>query len=169
MIPTERIQRLLDPAYSAGLADASEEALRAKKTECAEAENAVSYLRRLAQARLEILEAERERRASGGSVEDLIRDLPRILGGDAGRSGAANTRVASTAAPALELHWPDGRESLVDDATLANLPVLSDVDLDQVFTRLADFERECSTLRRGLHGVIDGIEAQLVARQVPGA
>lgn len=169
MIPTERIQRLLDPAYSAGLADSTDDALRAKKAECAEAENAVSYLRRLAQARLEILGAERERRARGGSVEDLVRDLPRILSGDAGRSGALNTRVASTAEPALRLEWPDGRESLVDDATLANLPVLSDADLDDAFARLTDFERELSTLRRGLHGVIDGIEAQLVTRQVPGA
>jgi hypothetical protein len=169
VIPTERIQRLLDPAYSAGLPAASDEELRAKKSECAEAENAVSYLRRLAQARLEILGAERERRASGGSVEDLIRDLPRILGGEAGRSGALNTRVTPTAAPALELHWPDGRESLVDDATLVNLPVLSDVDLEQAYARIADFERELSTMRRGLHGVIDGIEAQLVTRQLPGS
>ncbi|MFM8971084.1 MAG: hypothetical protein ACKOOG_00270 [Actinomycetota bacterium] len=169
MIPTERIERLLDPAYSVGLADASDEVLRAKKVECAEAENAVSFLRRLAQARLEILGAERERRANGGTVGDLVRDLPRILGGDAGRSAAANTRVASTAAPALELHWTDGRESLVDDATLANLPVLTDAGLDEAYARLGEFERELSTMRRGLHGVIDGIEAQLLARQVPGA
>lgn len=169
MIPTERIQRLLDPAYSAGLATASEPDLRAKKAECSDAENAVSYLRRLAQARLEILDAESERRASGGSVEDLVRDLPRILSGEAGRSGALHTRVTPTEAPALELRWPDGRESLVDDATLVNLPVLSDAELARARARIADFERELSTMRRGLHGVIDGIEAQLVARQVPGA
>ena len=70
---------------------------------------------------------------------------------------------------ALELHWPDGRESLVDDATLVNLPVLSDADLEQAYARIADFERELSTMRRGLHGVIDGIEAQLVTRQLPGS
>ena len=143
--------------------------LRTKKAECAEAENAVSFLRRLAQARLEILEAERERRASGGTVEDLVRDLPRILSGEAGRSGALNTRVSPTEAPALELHWPDGRESLVDDGTLANLPVISDGDLDRALTRLGEFERELSTMRRGLHGVIDGLEQELVARQVAGA
>ena len=37
--------------------------------ECAEAELALSYFRRLAQARIEILEAERARRERGGSVE----------------------------------------------------------------------------------------------------
>ena len=47
--------------------------------ECAEAELALSYFRRLAQARMEILEAERARRERGGSVGDLVADLPRIL------------------------------------------------------------------------------------------
>ena len=40
-----------------------------------------------------------------------------------------------------------GRDtSLVDDATLVNLPVLSDADLEQAYARIADFERELSVV-----------------------
>jgi hypothetical protein len=57
VIPTERIQRLLDPAFVATLDARTVDELRAMKTECNEVENALSYRRRLAQARIEILEA----------------------------------------------------------------------------------------------------------------
>src|SRR3954469_24930621 len=54
-------QRLIDPAFAAALDARSLEELRAMKSECNDVENALSYRRRLAQARIEILEAEDER------------------------------------------------------------------------------------------------------------
>jgi hypothetical protein len=137
--------------------------------EAADAELALSYFRRLAQARTEILEAERDRRESGGSVGDLVADLPRILSADAGRSSAANTRGgAATDEPTIELHWPDGRENLVVDNTLAHLPT---IDLDELATTiqaLHDFERELSDLRTQMHHVIDAIDRVIVSRKVAG-
>ena len=47
--------------------------------------------------------------------------------------------------------------------------VISDADLERTLPRLGEFERELSTMRRGLHGVIDALEQELVARQVAGA
>ena len=138
------------------------------KAECNEVENALSYRRRLAQARIEILEAEHERRERGGTVEDLVKDLPRILSGESGRSSITDTRVAPPDAPALELHWPDGREQLIADTTLANLPVLPDDELESTLEQLRAFERELSDLRRAMHGVIDTIEREIAARQVAG-
>lgn len=134
------------------------------KQECGEVETSVSYLRRLAQARIEILEAEQRRRTSGGSVEDLIADLPRILSSGSARSAAPQSRVAAPDVPILDLRWPDGREQLVADETLANLPVLSDAELGETLERLQGFERDLSGLRRQLHGVIDGIEREIAAR-----
>lgn len=134
------------------------------KQECAEVETSVSYLRRLAQARIEILEAEQRRRSSGGSVEDLIADLPRILGAGSSRSAAPQSRVAAPDVPILDLRWPDGREQLVADETLANLPVLSDDELGQTLERLQEFEHDLSSLRRQLHTVIDGIEREIATR-----
>src|SRR5207244_11375124 len=49
------------------------------KAECTELETEVSFVRRLAQGRIDILDAERDRRASGGSLEDLIGSLSKIL------------------------------------------------------------------------------------------
>lgn len=167
MIPTERIQRLTDPAYVSALDARSLDELRDMKLECNEIENALSYLRRLAQARIEILKAESERRARGGSVEDLVKDLPRILSEESGRSTFTDTRVPQPDAT-IELHWPDGRETLVQDTTLANLPVLPDEELTSTLASLGDFENELSGLRRDMHGVIDALEQEIAARQVAG-
>jgi hypothetical protein len=168
VIPTERIQRLVAPAFVAALDTRSLDDLRAMKAECNDIENALSYRRRLAQARIEILEAEHDRRERGGTVEDLVRNLPTILSGESGRSSITDTRVPPPDAPALELHWPDGREQLIADTTLANLPVITAEELETTLERLRAFERELSDLRRQMHGVIDTVEREIAARQVAG-
>lgn len=164
----ERIQRLIDPAFVAALDGRSLDDLRSMKAECNDVENALSYSRRLAQARIEILEAEHERRATGGTVEDLVKNLPKILSGESGRSSITDTRLAPPDAPALELHWPDGREQLVADTTLANLPVIPQPELDSTLERLRAFERELSDLRREIHEVIDTVEREIAQRQIAG-
>jgi hypothetical protein len=137
--------------------------------EAAEAELALSYYRRLAQARVEILEAERERRESGGSVGDMVADLPRILSAEGGRSTIANTRGSpATDPPTIELHWPDHREELVVDATLAHLPTMDLDELVHTIESLHEFERELSDLRTEMHHVIDAIDRVIVDRRVAG-
>jgi hypothetical protein len=168
VFPTERIQRLTDPGYVSGLDTRSLDELRDMKAECNDVENALSYLRRLAQARIEILKAESERRARGGSVEDLVKDLPRILSAESGRSTFTDTRVPPPDATTIELRWPDGREQLVEDTTLANLPVLAAEELESTLAKLREFENELSGLRRDMHGVIDALEREIAARQVAG-
>jgi hypothetical protein len=168
VIPTERIKRLVDPAYVAKLDTRSLDDLHEMNAECNQIENALSFDRRLAQGRIEILEAEQERRARGGSVEDLVKDLPRILSGESGRSSITDTRVPPPDTPALELHWPDGREELIADTTLAHLPVLPADELDSTLERLRAFERELSDLRHAMHGVIGVIEREIATRQVAG-
>ena len=97
LIATERVQRLLEPGYATGLDTKSLDDLRSMHEECTQAELALSYYRRLAQARMEILEAELARRRSGGSVGDLVADLPRILSAESGRSTVTTTRGAAEA------------------------------------------------------------------------
>ena len=168
MITTERVLRLLEPEYVSDLTPRSLDELRAMHDECAQAELALSYYRRLAQARIEILEAEEARRASGGSVEELIADLPNILGAES-RSTIATTRGAPAAdSPTMELHWPDGREQLVVDTTLAHLPTISAAELTDTIAALRTFEGELSDLRGQLHLVIDAIDRVLADRRVSG-
>jgi hypothetical protein len=160
---TQRIQHLVSPEFSAGLGDRDIAALRSMRVECGAVEHAVSYTRRLAQGRFEILSAEQSRRESGGSVGDLIADLPRILGEERGRSDAPHSRVSATDEPIIELDWgPQGR--LIADDSLANLDGLTDSDLATSVAALAAFERELSEYRHELHLVLDAIEHEIATR-----
>jgi hypothetical protein len=161
-----RIDLVLAPEYLAGLEDKSLDDVRALKEECTDIETQVSYVRRLAQARMEILRAEQERRASGGSVADLVAALPNILADAGPRGNPATSRLTRHLAPALDLEWAGGRASLIADDTLANLPTLSDEELRDALDGLADLERDVSARRHELHGVIDLIEVDLARRQV---
>jgi len=166
---TERVQRLLEPAYIDGIDARDLDELHAMHAECAEAELALPYFRRLAQARMEILEAERARRERGGTVGDLVADLPRILSAESGRSTITSSRGAPAAdPPAIELEWPDHRERLVVDNTLAKLPGLSLDELAATISELHEFERELSDLRTQLHHVIDALDRVIVDRRVAG-
>ena len=143
--------------------------MRAFKVEAAAVENAVSYYRRLAQARIEILEAESSRRARGGSISELIDALPMILGGETIRSSASDSRLVEPDLEFVELSWADGREQLVlGDESLASLPALSDDELGSILERLAAFERELSDDRRRLHDVIDVADQALAVRAASG-
>ena len=61
-----RIDVVLGPEYLEGLEDRDIDDVRAMHEQCLEIETEVSYVRRLAQARMEILRAEQDRRARGG-------------------------------------------------------------------------------------------------------
>ena len=161
-----RIDIVLAPEYVDGLADLSDDDLQAMHEECMELETEVSYVRRLAQARIEILVAEQERRVTGGSVADLIAALPKILADSGPRPDPASSRLSRHLAPAPAIQWTRGREPLIVDDTLANLPTLSDESLEGTLGELRELEREVSERRRALHGVIDGLEAELARRRV---
>jgi hypothetical protein len=132
-------------------------------------ETSLSYYRRLAQGRIEILEAEIVRREQGGSLEELVARLPQILAGDGGRSSNAQTRLAEPDAPIIELEWADNRQELVSDSTLAGIAALDDERVATVRDELREFERELSEVRHRLHGVLDGIEHEIATRQAAGA
>jgi len=159
-----RIDRILEPEYIARVDTRSEEELRAMHDECTELETEVSYVRRLAQARIDILQAEIERRAAGGSLGDLIAALPQILAGDDGRPAPASTHLPQHFAPRGDIEWNRGLERLVNDSTLVNLPSLSDEELNHTLEQLRQFENETSTARKALHGVLDVVDHELAAR-----
>lgn len=158
-----RIDRFLDPTYAADLGKRSLEELRLMKAECVEVETETSYVRRLAQARADIMAAERERRASGGSLGDLVDALPRILADDP-RPGAAAGRLPQLLAPDPSIEWRRGLEHLVSDDSLAKLPLLSDDELHSAHEQIVLFEGTVSAARRDLHEVIRRIEGELTAR-----
>lgn len=159
-----RIDRILAEGYADGLDARSVDELHVMERECLEVETEVSYIRRLAQGRIDILEAERDRRAAGGTLGDLIAALPEILSDAGARSDQANTRAQSVLAPADGIEWNRGIERLVSDATLVNLPTLSEGELQATLGQLRELERDLSGRRRSLHALIDGLTHELADR-----
>jgi len=154
---------MLQPEFLEGLADRSMEDVRAMHEECLEIETEVSFVRRIAQARIDIVEAELDRRARGGSIGDLLAALPDILA-DESRAAPAESRLPRHLGPASDIPWRRGLEHLISDATLVNLPTLSEEELRSTLEQLRELEQEVSTQRRSLHRVIDSIEADLTER-----
>jgi len=155
---------MLDEGYLDDLPAKPIDAVRAMHEECMEVETELSYVRRLAQARIDIVNAELERRAAGGSLEDLVARLPTILAHDTPRADPAHSRLPHHLAPSMDIAWRRGLEHLVTDATLVNLPTISDDDLRETLEQLHTLEREMSERRRALHGVTDQIELDLAER-----
>ena len=138
--------------------------LRALRAELQREDDAVSYVRRLAQARLDFVRAEMRNRADGaeGDVSD---ELPNILGAHLTGGQARPPRPAddfSGHALALEL------ETLCDEACSTDLPAMSHEELAAYADRLHDFEQLRSIERRNLFGRIDALSAELVRRYRDG-
>ena len=163
-----RIDTVLDPSYLADLAQWPLDELRRRHAECLEIETEVSYVRRVTQARIDILGAEIDRRARGGSVGDLIAALPDILADERPRTPVEKSRLTRLLAPSMAIPWRRGREHLITDDTLATLPNLDDDELRSTMQELGQLEQEVSQQRRRLHQVIDGMEAELAARHKVG-
>ena len=155
---------MLDEGYLDDLAAKPIESVRSMHEECMEVETEVSYVRRLAQARIDIVSAELERRARGGSVEDLVARLPSILADPAPRADPAHSRLPQHLAPSMDITWKRGLEHLITDATLVNLPTIADDDLRDTLEQLRTLEREMSERRHALHAVVDQVEFELAER-----
>jgi len=159
---------VLDPEFLVDLSEWPLDELRRRQAECFEIETEVSYVRRMTQARLDILEAEIGRRASGGSIGDLIAALPEILADEGPRAPIEKSRLTRRLAPSMDIEWKRGREHLITDDTLAKLPNLDDGELQSTLRELGELEHEVSQQRRELHQVIDRMEADLAARHKVG-
>jgi hypothetical protein len=163
-----RIDEVLDAAFLTELSEWPLDELRSRHAECLEIETEVSYVRRMTQARIDILEAELDRRASGGSVGDLIAALPEILADEGPRAPVEKSRLTRHLAPSMDIKWRRGREHLITDDTLAKLPNLDDDECGPRSSSSASLEQELSAQRRNVLQVIDRMEGDLAARHKVG-
>ena len=168
MIPD--LQRVLDVNYLAGINDAPPEELRAMRAECADLENAVSYVRRLAQGRLDLLGAETQRRAEGGGGDlgDLVDRLPELLSG--GLTAPGSGRADQDLEPPAHLVDPlsEVLDGAVGPSVMTSLPDLGNDELTVALTTLTGVEDDLSTSRRSLHSTIDALNDELARRIADG-
>ncbi|MGI8684712.1 MAG: hypothetical protein ACR2MO_06430 [Acidimicrobiales bacterium] len=163
------LDRLLADAYVAGLSDLPMADLRARKTECSEVEGALSYLRRLVGVRLDIVRAELDNRAAGGTGElsELVDHLREIL-------TEGGTRTVAGRLPSLTLPDVDYELLTADlDAIFSvdkagALPETDEAEVRKIADALVELERSVSAQRRALHEHLDLLQAEMVRRYKSG-
>lgn len=168
----QRLERVLDEAFVTDLEALSTEELRTRRADAEAEEEAISYVRRLLQGRLDILRAELVRRTRDGNEQaaDLLGQLSGVLSDD----GSAAARDVLQAR-ATRLRVPDGidehtarLDALVDVSALAELEGRTVETLQTFIARLTDHERELSRVRRQLFDRIDALRAELAGRYKDG-
>ncbi|MDQ3915401.1 MAG: aerial mycelium formation protein [Actinomycetota bacterium] len=163
------VERIAGESYLAGLNEKSLEDLRAMRDESKEAETELSFERRLAQARIDILSAELDRR-SGGGDETLMSRLPQILATEA---RAPDEQPLPSRAPDFSIprnaDIPRRRiEEIVGEQTLSRLPSLPTDEVKTILASLADHEKTLSARRRKVQEIMDTVQAEIVRRYVSG-
>jgi hypothetical protein len=164
------VDRLVDPSYVADLTGKAVEELKEMRSEAREGEGEISFERRLAQARIDILTAELERRSGGEGESDIVSRLPEILGADASGEGEGSLpeRAPDLSVP-RNADVPRRRiEESAGAPPLSRLPKLSPDEIKGIVTQLAEHESSLSAKRKQIHDVIDAIQAEIVRRYVSG-
>lgn len=164
------VERIAEEGYLADLGEKALGDLRAMRDECKEAETELSFERRLAQARIDILSAELDRRTGGGSSEDLMSRLPQILATEARPEGGQPlpSRAPDFSVP-RNADIPRRRiEEIVGEETLSRLPTLPSDEVKTILASLAEHEKTLSRRRREVQEIMDTVQAEIVRRYVSG-
>jgi hypothetical protein len=154
--------------------------IRSMRAECQEAEVALSYLRRLAQGRLDIVQAYLVRPgagddagAAGGAAEPpdlaaLVEGLPAILSSGPGRPPGPGHMMTVMAPDTEDSDLTAELDAVVSSDQIGHLGELSQQELSSMADGLVEIERRVSAERRGLHQRIDTLQAELVSRYKSG-
>ena len=137
--------------------------IRTRRHELQAAEDAVSFVRRMAQGRLDLVQDEQRRRASGGEppTGSLTERLAEVFGQQHGGGSARPPRETDVPADHPLLVQLD---ELCDGHGFAELETLDDRTLSDLESALGMFEKECSRQRHELFEDIDALTAELVRR-----
>ena len=121
-------------------------------------EDAVSFVRRLTQGRLDLVRAELKHRRGG---EDDTANLARVFGQEHG--GGSNRPPRDTEVP-VGHPLVIALEKICEELGFGQLRTLQVADLEALEVSLATFERERSEERKALFSSIDALTTELVSR-----
>lgn len=148
-------------------AELSLDELRATRSQLQRDDDALSYVRRLVQARLDLVSAERSSRESGSDV-DVAQDLPSILGRHLTGGGGALPRPPRPTDDASEHPLAIELDELCSRMGANHVGELSDPELEALSGALQAFEQARSHERRELFTRLDALSAELVRRYRDG-
>jgi hypothetical protein len=161
-----RLEEVLADDYIAGVESIAMDELRARRAACQALEVELSYQRRMAQGRLDIVGAEQRRRRGDAAEGDLVSELTDALT-DRGRP-AGNGRLPQLLAPDEAGTDTSVLDAIVPPMTLANLGESGEDELGRFVDALSAFETGVSGRRRELHERIDALQAEITRRYRTG-
>ncbi len=161
--PSSRTERVLDPSFVAGLEDLPTEDVRRRRDETLAERDYQSYLRRLIQARQDLLEQEQARRLEGGEPRALVDRLIAVLalgpqGGSRGEALRLQIPPADIAAAERQMR------QLLGPSDLAEPEAMSDEDVSRMLEALRGAERDVSEDRGAVFRVHDRLQGELKRR-----
>ncbi len=164
------LDRILTSPYLDGIDTRSLDDIRAMRTECQEAEAALSYLRRLIQGRLDIVHAylAHEGSDSPPDLATLVADLPGILSAGPGRPPGPEHLPLLIAPDTEASDLTADLDAVLGADEIASLVDMEPAELRELAGRLESLENKVSLERRALHLRIDTLQAELVARHKSG-
>ena len=140
--------------------------IRQQRSDLQTQEDAVSFVRRMAQGRLDIARDEQRRRADNTPISTTATtDLAGIFGQEHGGGSARPPRetiISPDHVLVREL------ERLCEDIGFGSLRSLDNESLDQIVASLLAFESQRSAERRQLFDQIDALTVELVRRYKDG-
>jgi len=140
-------------------------AIRAERARLQSAEDAVSYVRRLAQGRIDIARDEQRRRVEHEASVNVERDLAGLFGKE---HGGGSTRPPRETSVPVDHELVRELDSLCEEVGFGSLATLDDASIDDAIARLVGFESRCSAERRRLFDQIDALTKELVSRYRDG-
>jgi molybdopterin converting factor small subunit len=153
------------PPVSGGAGELSELSLatvRARRAELQATEDTVSFVRRLAQGRLDIARDEVQRRTSGDAPQDDVTDgIARVFSTE---RGTGSNRPPRDTAVVTDHPLLNELEALCVNVGFGDVRNLDDTELATCCTQLAEFEARMSTQRKELFAQIDVLSNELVRR-----
>lgn len=161
-----RSDRVLDEGFVADLASLPMEDLRGRRAQTEQAEADLSYLRRLLQGRIDIVQAEVARRVRGDG-ESVLDQLTEVLAHDAPTTPyglGRHTTVQPTAVGERRRRV----ELMAADVELSDLGSKSDEDLQEALDTFTAAERDVSAERHQVQRVMDLFGAEVARRYRDG-
>jgi len=173
VVDPDRLALVLDPAYVADLGSLSMEELRERRGTCQSLEVGLSYQRRMAQGRLDIVGAERNQRAggataphAGGGTDELVEQLSGVLA-DRGRAPGFG-RMPQLMAPDADDVDTAELDAIAPPSTLSTLDGADEDALVRLVEALSAYERAVSDRRHALHGLLDAFQGEIARRYRTG-
>jgi hypothetical protein len=162
-----RIDRVLSEGYLDGLVSMPLAEVRELRDEAEQEEADLSYLRRMLQGRVDIIEAElARRRGEFGDSGSIIDQLPRILADD--RSPARGLGRYTVIEPSRVDEHRRLAERLIGDSDLSALSGRTADQLEDTLLRFGEHERQISEQRHAVQIVMDACAHEITRRYREG-